>query len=78
MVSDTGLLLEFNPTQRQSSILGVNLWVSETTNKLTGTTQKSATISMNPKQSPMATIKPNEDLDHHEVGTLTQKCTRWN
>ena len=69
MVLDTGLLLELNPTQRHSSKLGVNLWAAETKNKLTGTTQKSAPLSMNPIQSPVVPIKLNEDLDHHQVGT---------
>ena len=69
MVPDTGLILEINPTQRHSSKLGVNLWVSETTNKFTGTTQKSAPLSMKLIQSPVAPIKPNGDLDHHQVGT---------
>ena len=42
MVPDTDFLLELNPTQKQSSMLGVNLWVTETTNNFTGTTPKSA------------------------------------
>ena len=50
-------------------MLGVNLWVAETTNKFTGTTQKSAPLSMKPIQIPVVHIKPNEDLDHHQVGT---------
>ena len=49
--------------------LGVNLWVAGTTNKLTGTTQKSAPLSMNPIQSPVVPIKPDGYLDHHQVGT---------
>ena len=69
MVPDTDFLLEINPTQKYSSMLGVNLWVSETTNNFTGTTPNSAPLSMKPIQSPVVPIKPNEDLDHHEVGT---------
>ena len=44
MVADFGHILELNPTQRQSSKLGVNLLVAETTNKLTSTTQNSAPL----------------------------------
>ena len=69
MVPDTDFLLELNPTRKYSSMLGVNLWVAETTNKFTGTTQKSAPLSMNPIQSPVVPITPNGDLDHHQVGT---------
>ena len=69
MVPNTGLLLELNPTQRHSSILGVNLWVAETTNKLTGTTQNSAPLSMKLIQIPVVPIEPNEYLEHHQVGT---------
>ena len=69
MIPNTDLLLELNPTQNHSSKLGVNLWVAETTNKSTGTTQKSAPLSMEPIQRPMVPIKPNGDLDHHQVGT---------
>ena len=69
MVPDTGLLLELNPTLRHSSILGVHLWVSETTNKLTGTTQNIAPLSMKPKQIPVVPIKQDGYLDHHQVGT---------
>ena len=59
MGTDTGLLLEINPTQRHSSILRVNLWVAETANKFTGTTQKSVPLSMKPIQIPVVAIKPN-------------------
>ena len=69
MVPNTGLLLELNPTQRHSSKLGVNLWVADTTNESADTTQKSATLSMKSIQSPVLPIKPNGDLDHHQVGT---------
>ena len=56
--------------------LGVNLWVAKTTTKLAGTTQKSAPLSIKPIHSPVVPNKPDGDLDHHQVGTLTQKCTR--
>ena len=76
MVPDTGLLLELNPTQRHSSIMGVNLWVAKTTNKLAGTTQKSAPLSMKSIKIPFGNLKalqfclyPLEDLDHHQVAT---------
>ena len=58
--------------------LEVNLWVAEKTNKLTATTQKSAALSMMPIQSPVVPIKPDGDLEPHQVRTWTQKCTRWN
>ena len=69
MIPNTVLLLELNITQIKSSKLGVNLWVSETTNKLTGTTQKNAPLSMKTIQIPVVPIKPNEDLDQHQVET---------
>ena len=49
--------------------LEVNLWVAKKTNKLTGTTQKSAALSMKPIQSSVVPIKPDGDLEHHQVGT---------
>ena len=61
--------LELNPTQKYSSMLGVNLWVAETTNNFIGTAPKSASLSMKPIQSPVLPIKPDGDLDHHQVGT---------
>ena len=65
MVPDTDFLLELIPTQKHSSMFGVNLWVAETTNKFTGTIPKSAPLSMKPIQSPVVPMKTNEDLDHH-------------
>ena len=59
MVPDTDFLLELNPAQKYSSMLGVNLWVAETTNSFTGTTLKSAPLSMEPIQIPVVPIKPN-------------------
>ena len=35
-------------------------------------------ISPIPIQFPYAPIKPNKYLAHHQVGTLTLECTRWN
>ena len=61
--------MELNPTQRHSSKLGVNLWVAETTNKSTDTTQKIAPLSMKSIQSPVFPIKPDGDLEHQQVGT---------
>ena len=69
MVPNTDFLLELNPTRKLLSLSGVNLWVAETTNNFTGTTPKSATLSMKPIQKPVVSIKPNEDLDHRQVGT---------
>ena len=46
---------------------GVNLCVSETTNKLTGTTQKSALLSLKPIQIPVVTNKLYGYLNHHKV-----------
>ena len=63
MVPDTGFLLELNSTRKHSSMLGVNLCFSETTNKLTGTTQKIAPLSMKSIQSPVFPIKPDGDLE---------------
>ena len=68
MILNTVLLLELNPTRRKSSKLGANLWVAETTNKSTDTTQKSARLSMKSIQIPVLPIKPDGDLDHHQVG----------
>ena len=59
MVPNTDFLLELNPTRKSLSMLGVNLWVAETTNNFTGTTPKSAPLSMKPIQSPLVPIKPN-------------------
>ena len=58
-----------NPTQRNSSILGANLWVAETTNKSSDTTKKSAPLSMKSIQIPVLHKKPDRDLDHPQVGT---------
>ena len=69
MIPNTVLLLELNPTQRNSSKMGANVLVAETTNKSTDTTQKSAPLSMKSIQSPMLPIKPYGDLDHHLVVT---------
>ena len=69
MMPDTDFLLELNPTRKYSSMLGVNLWVAETTNKFTGTTPKNVPLSMKLIQIPVVPIKPNEDLDHHQVAT---------
>ena len=69
MIPNNVLLLELNPTQRHSSKLGANLWVSETTNKSTDTTKKSEPLSMKLIQIPVLPIKPDGDLDHHQVGT---------
>ena len=69
MIPNTVLILELNITQIKSSKLGVNLWVSKTTNTSTDTTQKSAPLSMKFIQSPVLPIKPDGDLDHHQVGT---------
>ena len=58
--------------RRSSDLLVVhkaNLWVAATTNKSTDTTQKSAPLSMKSIQSPVLPIKPDGDLDHHQVGT---------
>ena len=50
-------------------MLGVNLWVAETTNNFTGATLKSAPLPMKLIQIPVVPIKQNEDLYHHQVGT---------
>ena len=59
MVPNTAHILELNSTQRNSSKLGVNIWVAKTTNKSIDTTQKSATLSMKLIQSPVLPIKPD-------------------
>ena len=69
MVPNTVLLLELNPTQWNSSKLGVNLWVAETTDKSTDTNQTSAPLSMKSIKIPVMPVKPDEDLDHQQVGT---------
>ena len=69
MIPNTVLLLELSPTQSNSSKLGANLWVAKTTNKSTDTTQKSAPLLMKSIQSPVLPIKPDGDLDHHQVET---------
>ena len=61
--------MELNPTQSNSSKLGANLWVAEATNKSTDTTPESEPLSMKSIQRPMSPIKPEGDLDHHQVGT---------
>ena len=38
----------------------------------------SATMSIKSIQTPFVPIKPRADLNHHQVGTWTLKCTRWN
>ena len=35
-------------------------------------------MSLKQIQTPFVTIKPREDLDHHQVGTWTLNCTRRN
>ena len=69
MIPNTVLLLELNPTQSNSSKLGANLWVAEATNKSTDTTPESEPLSMKSIQSPVLPMKPDGDLDHHQVGT---------
>ena len=69
MMPNTVLLLEPNPTRSNSSKLGANLWVAEATNKSTGTTPESEPLPMKSIQSPVSPIKPEGDLDHHQVGT---------
>ena len=56
-MTNTGFLWELNPTQKYSSMLGVNLWVAEKTNNFTVTTPKSAPLSMNPIKSPFGNLK---------------------
>ena len=48
------------------------------TNKSTDTTPESEPLSMKSIQILVLPIKPDGYLDHHQVGTWTQKCTRWN
>ena len=67
MIPNTVLVLELNPTQSNSSKLVVNLWVAETTNKLTDTTLESEPLSKKLTQNPVLHIKPDGDLDHHQV-----------
>ena len=69
MIPNTVLLLELNPTQSNSSKMGANLWVVKATNKSTDTTPESEPLSMKLIQSPVLPIKPDRDLDHHQVGT---------
>ena len=69
MIRNTVLQLELNLTQSNSSKLGANLWVAKTTNKSTDTTPESQPISMKSIQSPVLPIKPDGDLDHHQMGT---------
>ena len=69
MIPNTVLLLELNPTQSDSSKLGENLWVATTTNKSTDTTPESEPLPMNSIQRPVLPIKPDGDLDHHQVVT---------
>ena len=69
MIPNTVLVLELNPTQSNSSKLGANLWVAEATNKSTDITLESEPLSMKSIQSPVLPIKPDGDLDHHQVVT---------
>ena len=69
MMPNTVLLLELNPMRSNSSKLGANLWVAEAINKSTGTTPESKPLPMKSIQGPMSPIKPEGDLDHHQVGT---------
>ena len=69
MIHNNVFQVELNLTQSNSSKLGANLWVAKTTNKLTDTTPESEPLSMKSIQSPVSPIKPDGDLDHHQVGT---------
>ena len=69
MIPNTVLLLELNPTQSNSSKPGANLWVAKATNKLTDTTPENEPLSMKSIQIPMLPIKPDGELDYHQVGT---------
>ena len=42
------------------------------------TTPECEPFPMNSIQIPFAPINPEWDLDHHQVGTWTLKCKRWN
>ena len=49
-----------------------------TTKKFTAVRPIDGIMSMKPTHSPSAPIKPHKNSEHHQVGTWTPKCTRWN
>ena len=78
MTPNTGFLLELNPAENSLSIFKRNLKCCYDNKLVYYYCLVGATMSLKPIQIPFVPIKPREDLDHHQVGPLTLKCTSWN
>ena len=77
MIPNTGLLLELNYTQKLLSMDGSKLKCCHDKKEVYYYLPTSATMLMKPIQISFVTIKPCEDLEHHQVATRKLKFTRW-
>ena len=69
---------ELNMTQRSLSINGSKIKIFQDNKVVYCCFLTSKTMSMKQIQILFVSIKPREDLNHHQVVNLTLKCKRWN